>query len=57
MEPLEGSFGRLLDTNPRNPRPDNTSFQHMPNFAPNTFNLTQFPTPTTTIQPLSLSPT
>ena len=45
MEPLEESFGRLLATDPRNPRLDNTSFQHMPNFAPNTFNQTQFPTP------------
>ncbi|OQU91636.1 hypothetical protein SORBI_3001G220066 [Sorghum bicolor] len=46
MEPSEGSFGRLLATYPRNPRADNTNFfQHMPNFAPNTFNKTQFPTP------------
>ena len=45
MEPSEGSFGRLLVTYPRNPRADNTSFQHIPNFAPNAFNQTQFPTP------------
>ena len=45
MEPSEGSFGRLLATDPRNPRADNTNFQHIPNFTPNTFNKTQFPTP------------
>ena len=45
MEPSEGSFGRLLATDPRNPRANNTCFPHMPNFAPNTFNQTQFPTP------------
>ncbi|KAG2595158.1 hypothetical protein PVAP13_5KG054900 [Panicum virgatum] len=44
MEPSEGSFSRLVNTDPRNPRADDTSFHPMPNFAPNTFNQTQFPT-------------
>ncbi|KAG2587470.1 hypothetical protein PVAP13_5NG143600 [Panicum virgatum] len=43
MEPTEGSFGRLLGTDPRNPRA-NTNYQHMLNFTPNTFNQTQVPT-------------
>jgi len=45
MEPSEGSFSRLFATYPRNQRADNTSLQHMPNFAPNTFNQNQFSTP------------
>ncbi|CAD6259559.1 unnamed protein product [Miscanthus lutarioriparius] len=40
-----GSFSRLLATDPRNPRADNTNFQHIPNFTPNTFNQNQFPIP------------
>ena len=43
MEPTEGSFGRLLGTDPRNPRA-NTNYQNMLNFTPNTFNQTQVPT-------------
>ncbi|KAG2590797.1 hypothetical protein PVAP13_5NG414940 [Panicum virgatum] len=43
MEPTEGSFGRLLGTDPRNPRA-NANYQHMLNFTPNTFNQTQVPT-------------
>ena len=45
MEPSEGSFSRSFATDPRNQRADNTSLQHMPNFAPNTFNQNQFSTP------------
>ena len=45
MESSEGSFSRLLATDPRNPRADNTNFQHIPNFTPNTFNQNQFPIP------------
>ncbi|CAD6340707.1 unnamed protein product [Miscanthus lutarioriparius] len=38
----KGSFSRLLATDPRNPRADNTNFQHIPNFTRNTFNQNQF---------------
>ena len=43
MDPSEESFSRLLSSDTKNPRPDNTSFQHMLNFTPNTFNQSQPP--------------
>ncbi|KAF8650206.1 hypothetical protein HU200_064062 [Digitaria exilis] len=35
MDPSERSFRRLLASDPRNPNPENTSFQHMTNFPSN----------------------
>nr|TKW38518.1 hypothetical protein SEVIR_1G120400v2 [Setaria viridis] len=47
MDPPDRSFSRLLGSDPINPRPENTSFQYIPNFTPNhisnSFNHSQFP--------------
>ena len=43
MDPSKESFSRLLSSDTKIPRPGNTSFQHMLNFTPNTFNQSQPP--------------
>nr|TKW15229.1 hypothetical protein SEVIR_5G223300v2 [Setaria viridis] len=47
MYPPDGSFSRLLGSDPTNPRPKNTNFQYIlnftPNHIPNSFNHSQFP--------------